>query len=417
LQYILRIPPILCLFAALVPALSLKAQSPARVLFLGNSYTAANNLPQLFASVATSAGDAAVVDANTPGGYTLQGHTTNAVSQQKIKAGGPWDYVVLQEQSQLPSFPPGQVASSVFPFAKVLADSIVAFHPCAEVVFYRTWGRKFGDAGNCANWPPVCTYAGMDSLLALRYQQMADSNRAWVSPVGEVWRYLRQTQPNLELYDSDGSHPSLLGSYAAAVCFYSTVFQKSATLVKTDAGLNPASAAAVRAAVDAVVFDSLPRWNVGQWGAEAAFGAQVSGQTVQFLQQSLDAQSYEWSFGDGTTSTAVSPVHTYSANGSYSVVLRAIGCTTEDTTYAAVVLGGMGSVEPESLQPSFWPNPARDRVEWVPGTGWVEVLDAAGRCVARWPADRGEADVRLLAPGMYSLRAEDGAVYRWVRIR
>ena len=77
----------------------------------------------------------------------------------------------------------------------------------------------------------------------------------------------------------------------------------------------------------------------------------------------------------------------------------------------------MGSVEPESLQPSFWPNPARDRVEWVPGTGWVEVLDAAGRCVARWPADRGEADVRLLAPGMYSLRAEDGAVYRWVRIR
>jgi hypothetical protein len=232
-----------------------------------------------------------------------------------------------------------------------------------------------------------------------------------------VWRYLRQTQPNLELYDSDGSHPSLLGSYAAAVCFYSTLFQKSATLVKTDAGLNPASAAAVRAAVNAVVFDSLPRWNVGQWGAEAAFAAQVSGQTVQFFQQSLDAQSYEWSFGDGTTSTAISPAHTYSANGSYSVVLRAIGCATEDTAYATVVVGGMGSVEPESRHATFWPNPARDRVEWVPTTGWVDVLDAVGRCVTRWPAEHGEAEVQFLAPGLYSLRTGDGVVCRWVRIR
>lgn len=396
-------------------ASSLHAQTTARVLFLGNSYTAANNLPQLFASVAASAGDAAVVDANTPGGYTLQGHTTNSVSQQKLKAGGPWDFVVLQEQSQLPSFPPGQVASSVFPFAKVLADSTVAFHPCAEVVFYRTWGRKFGDAGNCANWPPVCTYAGMDSLLALRYQQMADSNRAWVSPVGEVWRYLRQTQPNLELYDSDGSHPSLLGSYAAAVCFYSTLFQKSATLVKTDAGLNPASAAAVRAAVDAVVFDSLPRWNVGQWGAEAAFSAQVSGPTVQFLQKSLDAQSYEWSFGDGTTSTAVAPQHTYAASGTYTVVLKAVGCSTEDTASAVISVGGVGIGDAERAVGGFWPNPAQERVQWAPSEGWVEVLDAAGRCVHRWPAERGEADVRLLSPGWYTLRTSDGRMYRWAR--
>ncbi len=402
-------------FTVLFGASSLYAQPAARVLFLGNSYTAANNLPQLFASVAASAGDAAVVDANTPGGFTLQGHTTNAASQQKLKAGGPWDFVVLQEQSQLPSFPPTQVATSVFPFAKALADSIVAFHPCAEVVFYRTWGRKFGDAGNCANWPPVCTYAGMDSLLALRYQQMADSNRAWVSPVGEVWRYLRQTQPNLELYDSDGSHPSLLGSYAAAVCFYSTLFQKSATLVKTDAGLNPASAAAVRAAVDLVVFDSLPRWNVGQWGAEAAFSTQSTGQTVQFQQQSLDAQSYEWSFGDGTTSTAAAPQHTYAANGTYTVVLKAVGCSTEDTATAVVSVGGVGTEDSERAVAGFWPNPAQERVQWTPSEGWIEVLDGAGRCVHRWPAERGQADVRGVAPGWYTLRTSDGRVFRWAR--
>ena len=47
-------------FTVLFGASSLHAQTTQRVLFLGNSYTAANNLPQLFASVAASAGDATV---------------------------------------------------------------------------------------------------------------------------------------------------------------------------------------------------------------------------------------------------------------------------------------------------------------------------------------------------------------------
>ena len=390
------------------------AQTSLRVLFLGNSYTAANNLPQLFASVAASAGDAAVVDANTPGGYTLQGHSTNAVSQQKIKAGGPWDFVVLQEQSQLPSFPPTQVATSVFPFAKALVDSILVFNPCAEVAFYQTWGRKNGDAGNCAAWPPVCTYLGMDSLLALRYQQMADSNRSVVSPVGAVWRYLRQTQPNLELYDADGSHPSMLGSYAAAVCFYTALFQKSPTLVKTDAGLNPAWAAAVRNAVETVVYDSLPRWNVGRWGAEAHFAAQQLGPTVQFVQQSLDAQTYEWDFGDGTTSTANAPSHTYASNGSFTVVLKALGCTTQDTSTAVVTVTGL-RLDREENPLQVHPNPGSDRVFWKPQSGHVDVLDECGRRVAQWPAEAGEANTFFLRPGVYGLRTDDGRVQRWVK--
>ena len=71
------------------------------ILFLGNSYTAVNNLPQMFADVAGSAGHTAITDFNAPGGYTLQGHSTNATSLSKITSGG-WDFVVLQEQSQHP---------------------------------------------------------------------------------------------------------------------------------------------------------------------------------------------------------------------------------------------------------------------------------------------------------------------------
>ena len=95
-----------------------------KVLFLGNSYTGVNNLPQMIANVALSVGDSLIFDSNTPGGYTLQGHSTNTTSLSKI-AVGDWDFVVLQEQSQLPSFPDGQVQSSVFPFARALDLSLI----------------------------------------------------------------------------------------------------------------------------------------------------------------------------------------------------------------------------------------------------------------------------------------------------
>jgi hypothetical protein len=132
------------------------AQNTKRVLFLGNSYTSVNNLPLLVKNIALSTNDTLIIDSNTPGGYTLQLHTTNTTSQSKLMAGN-WDFVVLQEQSQLPSFPDDQVAVEVFPYAKYLDSVINQYSPCAETVFYRTWGRKVGDASNCGSWPPVCT--------------------------------------------------------------------------------------------------------------------------------------------------------------------------------------------------------------------------------------------------------------------
>lgn len=54
-----------------------------------------------------------------------------------IRNGG-WDFVVLQEQSQYPSFPQWQVETGVFPYAARLEDSVYAASPCAEPVFYMT---------------------------------------------------------------------------------------------------------------------------------------------------------------------------------------------------------------------------------------------------------------------------------------
>ncbi len=151
-----------------------------RVLFHGNSYTNVNNLPQITADIANSHGDTLIFDSNTPGGYIQQSHSTNQTTLNKIMA-GPWDFVVLQEQSQLPSLPINQVEEQVFPYARRYLDCIINEHsPCNETMFYMTWGRKNGNIFNCDWWPPVCTYQGMDNLLRLRHIIMTDNNDAVV---------------------------------------------------------------------------------------------------------------------------------------------------------------------------------------------------------------------------------------------
>ena len=44
---------------------------------------------------------------------------------------------------------------------------------------------------------------------------------------------------------------------------------------------------------------------------------------VTFTNMSLQAESYAWDFGDGTSSMEESPKHTYSHSGNYTVILQA----------------------------------------------------------------------------------------------
>ena len=232
-----------------------------RVLFIGNSYTYVNNLPQLIASMAESGGDTIVFSSSLPGGSTFNNHLNNSTTTSLIQQGG-WDYVVLQGQSQEPSFPDGQFYSETYPYAQQLCEMIRQYNPEAKIVFYMTWGRKNGDQFNCPNFPPLCTYEGMDSLLYLRYMTMAEDFGAEVSPVGALWHYLRDYNPEIELYASDESHPSLAGSYAAACSFYSVLFQKNPRNIAYNPGIEEEMADLIKTAASRVVFDSLSRWFV-----------------------------------------------------------------------------------------------------------------------------------------------------------
>ncbi len=61
----------------------------------------------------------------------------------------------------------------------------------------------------------------------------------------------------------------------------------------------------------------------------ANFTSEVNGFNVLFTNNSANADTYYWDFGDGSTSSDVNPQHTYANDGSYEVTLRAIGaCDT-----------------------------------------------------------------------------------------
>ena len=241
-----------------------QAKKKINVLFLGNSYTFYNNLPQLIKDIANANGDTLIYDSNCIGGYTFANHFNDVTSCSKIKAQA-WNYVVLQAQSQEPSFSPAQVAVQTLPYAIKLDSLVKRANQCAQSVFFETWGRKYGDASNCAAYPPICTYTGMQDRLRASYKLFADTTHTLMSPVGEAWRKSIANKPNLELYSTDESHPIIEGSYLAACVFYELLFRKSIVGNTYTAGLTATNVAFLQQVAHSVVNDSLLVWNIGKY--------------------------------------------------------------------------------------------------------------------------------------------------------
>lgn len=388
---------------ALLTAITSFGQVTKRVLFLGNSYTGVNNLPSLTQQVTASTGNTLIIDSNTPGGHTFQGHSTNATSIQKIQLGN-WDFVVLQEQSQIPSFPIGYVTTNCYPYATSLNSTILQYNPCAETVFYMTWGRENGDSQNCATHPPVCTYVGMDNLLSERYIEMANSNNAIISPAGAVWRYLRTNHPTLNLYSGDGSHPSILGSYAAACTFNTVLFRNNPDLITFNSTLSVTDATIIKNAVKIVVYNNLSTWNVGDFDTTASFTSNlISNLQFQFTNTSTNGTSYLWDFGDGTTSTDVNPIHTYSTIENFNVVLTTTNCGVSKQANEFINLLSLDEFENNSF--TIYPNPVTDflKIKSKEETFSVEIYNSISQLIFQ-DKNTNEIDVSKYHSGIYFIK-------------
>jgi PKD repeat protein len=384
------------------------AQQKKSAFFIGNSYTAYNTLPSLVANMASSVGDTLVWQMNTPGGATLRQHQNMPLSTNAIQQ-GTWDFIVLQEQSQIPAFPDMDVRMEFYPAVVKLDSMIKAANPCAKTAMYMTWGRESGDADNCPFFPPLCTYQGMDSLLRLRYMIAADSVNAEVAPVGAVWRYLRNNS-SIKLYDHDQSHPSIYGSVAAAATFYTLIFRKSPVNISiNNIGANDLNT--ILSAVKTVVFDSLQYWNIGVNDPKASFSYNTNQNNVQFNNTSLNGVSYSWSFGDGVTDTAKNPSHTYSVDGQYDVTLVVKKCNDVDTFKQTITIQTANGIDDLTVEETMvYPNPTSSTLT-IHSKGQLKaytITDVLGRTIVSGSLNAMEAsiDVQGLQNGQYILEIQ-----------
>jgi len=393
------------------------SQTTKKVLFLGNSYTAANNLPSLVQNMATSTGDILIYDTNTPGGFRFLNHVNNTTTLNKINA-EQWDYVALQAQSQETSLPQSQMESEVFPHATTLSNAIKANNACAQPLFYMTWGRENGDSSNCNSLPWVCTYESMDDVIQSTYTFMANTNAAEVAPVGAVWRYLRTNNPNINLYSSDGSHPSLAGSYAAACAFYTMIYKKDPIVMPWNSTLSAADANSIKLATQTVVYNAISNWDFTLPPTIASFSEVITAGNVSFTNTSTTEDSVYWDFGDTTTSTENNPNHTYTESGLYTVTLTVTKCGIENTTTKTITIDTSLSTSSFKMASfSVFPNPATHYITLAGNKTYntmrLQLIDMSGKLIIEneWTAVHSvKIDVSNMQNGIYFLNIiADGA--------
>src|ERR1051325_5329466 len=192
--------------------------SCTRVLFIGNSYTFVNDLPNTFARLAKSGGHQVEVGMSAQGGWSLADHIQSPDTLDLLNA-QKWNFVVLQEQSQIPSVQQAR-NQEMYPAARQLVQKIKDIG--ATPVFFITWADRNGMPENGMN-----NYESMQTQINAGYGSIAQELKAAVVPVGSAWLTVLKEHPKLNLWQEDGSHPSEQGTYLAACVFYAVIFHES----------------------------------------------------------------------------------------------------------------------------------------------------------------------------------------------
>ena len=249
---------------AFILALSSKAQDTIKVLFIGNSYTYVENMPDLFRHIADSAGYKVKTQMFAPGGVSVgdisqgtQAHMNNPLVYENIRS-DKWDYVVLQDNQGRFVLDYGQFPSSslVIQGHLQIRDSVLKNNPCAKMIWFAGWGVKNG-------YPPYGnTGIEMINRIAANYQFLNDTAHQIIAPIGGAWKKIILTNPSFDLFSSDEMHPSLEGAFLTANVIYSTIFRDNPKYSSANGGLPPATVNLLKQAGWQTVIDSLQNSNL-----------------------------------------------------------------------------------------------------------------------------------------------------------
>ncbi len=200
---------ILLFFFATVQGFNKTQEATYRVLFIGNSYTYYNSMPQMLkALIAHNLPESKVnVKFIGGGGATIKKHWDVGLALKEIRT-GKWNYVVLQGQSMLGTkdLTNPKSLEQFYKYVRKFDHEIKKNN--GETVLFMTWARK--------------NQQDNQKYITAAYSSMAKELGCKLAPVGLVWAELREDK-SIELYKGDKSHPSVLGSYLTALSISSII--------------------------------------------------------------------------------------------------------------------------------------------------------------------------------------------------
>lgn len=184
-----------------------------RVLFLGNSLTYVNNLPLMVRWLATSSGITIESEAITNGGFGLIDHW-NVPGRRAAVQSGNYDVVIMQQgPSSLPES----------------RDSLRAWTKLWEPTIRAGGGRP----ALYAVWPDKSRFFAFPDVSE-SYRLAAEDVDGLFFPVGDAWLETWKADPNARLYGPDDFHPSIAGTYVAAVTILAVLAKRDATSLSPD---------------------------------------------------------------------------------------------------------------------------------------------------------------------------------------
>jgi len=246
---------------------------PSDILMYGNSYTASNSLDAILQELMRDFNGTTNVSSNTAGGLRFDQHwdrmNTSGNSWNTSLASKSWDYVVLQDQSQVPGLYRNTTLWQESKNASIsLAERINS--SSSETFLMMTWGRRSGDSLNSHIYS---NFTNMQDRLTEGYEDYMDNmtsgnnNSVWIAPVGLAFKHIHDsinasgtdptTSGNLfyDLYTSDGSHPSQKGSYLAACVMLAAMTGANPVDLNDTVSISAATKLQLQQAAAATVFN------------------------------------------------------------------------------------------------------------------------------------------------------------------
>lgn len=386
-----------------VPAI---ATDTTKVLFIGNSFTATHDVPQMIKGFADAAGLPMKIMSHAPGGISVgdvsQGtmaHMNNPIVFDLISSDN-WNYVVLQDNQGRfvdggGNFPNPAQSKVVDGHIKI-RDSMRKHNPCARMLLFSGWAWKDG-------YPGLGDGVKLINNIYENYYFLNKTANEVITPIGPAWLRAKVQLPAIDLWGPDGAHQSVEGSYLTGAVIFSSIYRMDIANNAFTGGVDPVSAGKMRAIAAATVNDSLTGTKLSQYIPTISYAGTV-------LTASTGYTKYEWFKNGALVATTTANTYTAGPAGTdcYQVMVTDNkNCKQRSALVCKATTISVGQVA-QVHELSISPNPAADRIQITMSTASATskkytITDITGHVLATgtFTGEKMDVTVSTLPSGLY----------------